>query len=123
MKKISLGLILIAGMLLSLNADVSMIAPETPEHPIVKPPIDPERPIRPKPIFRPVLYGNHHHTYLTTTNSNCDQYIQIIKEKDAKIEALIQENTRLKEEAQAGLQQRLKEDYDREMQKFEERRK
>lgn len=123
-KKILLGLMLISGVHLSLNADVSMNSPETPEHPIVKPPIDPIRPIRRKAIVRPtLLYGKHYHTYVTTTESNCNQYIRIIRGKDERIEALIKENARLKEAVQTDLQKRLKIEYDKEMQKFEERRK
>jgi hypothetical protein len=34
---------------------------------------------------------------------------------------LLKENARLKEEAQTGLQERLKKEYDKEMQKFENR--
>ncbi len=120
-KKIVLALMLLAGMHLNLNADVTMELSEIPEHPIVRPPIDPERP---KPIIRPALmYGVHYHTYVTETDSNCDDYIEMIKDKDEKIAALLEENARLKEEAQTGLQKRLKEEYDKELKKFEERGK
>jgi len=127
MKKIFSVAILLAGINVSLNAyDAGIeLIPSLEPRPIVKPPIETERPpIRPKPIVRPaILYGKHYHTYVNTTESNCDEYIEIIKEKDAKIEALLKENTRLKEEAQTNLQERLKKEYDKEMQKFEERRK
>lgn len=122
MKKILLGLIVITGIHLNLNADVSMHSPVIPEHPIVRPPIDPERPTRPKPIIRPALmYGVHYHTYVDTTECDCAEYIEAIKEKDEKIEALIKENERLKVEAHTRLQKRLKEAYDKEIQKFENR--
>lgn len=125
LKKTVLGLMLLSGMHLSLHADVSMHATPIPEQPIVRPPIDPERPVRPKPIIRPaLLYGRHYHNYYdTATDSNCDDYIEMLKEKDEKIAALLEENARLKEEAQTGLQKRLKEEYDKELKKFDERRK
>lgn len=115
---------MIAGVHLSLYADVSMHSPVIPEHPIVRPPIDPERPERPKPIIRPALFqGVHYHTYVDVTDSNCDEFVEMLKEKDEKIAALLEENARLKEEAKAGLQKRLKEEYDQELKKFEDRRK
>ncbi len=124
-KKTVLALMLLVGMHLSLNADVTMHHSDLiPEQPIVRPPIDPERPIRPKPIIRPALmYGVHYHTYVTEEDSDCDDYIEMLKEKDEKIAALLEENARLKEEAQTGLQKRLKEEYDKELKKFEDRRK
>ena len=125
LKKILLGVMLAAGMNVSLNADevgVRMKAP-TAERPIVRPirPIRPKRLIR--PILRPSLYGIHYHTYVTRTESNCAQYITIIKEKDKKIEALLKENERLRGKERVRLQKDLKEEYDKEMQKFENRRK
>ncbi|PHS38929.1 MAG: hypothetical protein COB07_02620 [Sulfurovum sp.] len=125
MQKIFLGLILLLGMYLGLHAEVSMHATPIPEQPIVRPPIDPERPIRPRPIIRPALLsGRHYHNYYdTVSDSNCDDYIEMLKEKDEKIAALLEENARLKEEAQTGLQKRLKEEYDKELKKFDNRHK
>ena len=125
-KKIILTLVFLGGMNLTLNADVTMHHSDLiPEQPIVRPPIDPERPIRPKPIIRPaLLYGRHYHNYYdTVTDSNCDDYIEMLKEKDEKIAALLEENARLKEEAQTGLQKRLKEEYNKELKKFDNRHK
>jgi len=116
--KTVLVLMFLAGMNLNLNADVTM------QHSDVIPDIDHERPTRPKPIIRPALmYGVHYHTYVNQTASNCDDYIEMLKEKDEKITALLEENARLKEEAQTGLQKHLKEEYEKELKKFEERRK
>ncbi|WP_373030858.1 hypothetical protein [Sulfurovum sp.] len=127
MKKILLIAILLVGINVSLNAyDAGIkLIPSLDQRPIVKPPIETEKPIRPKPIVRPNnLYGVHHHTYYETiVESDCHEYIEIIKEKDVKIEALLKENARLKEAAQANLQERLKKEYDKEMQKFEDRGK
>ena len=124
--KIVLVMMILAGTHLNLNADVTMRHSDLiPEQPIVRPPIYPERPIRPKPIIRPALmYGRHYHNYYeTVTDANCNEYIEMLKEKDEKIAALLEENARLKETAQTGLQKRLKEEYDKELKKFEERRK
>lgn len=124
MKKILLGTMLSALIVVGLYADVSMESSEISEHPIIRPPIDSKRIIRHRPIVRPtLLYGKHYHTYVTTTKCNYDEYIKTIKEKDKKIEALLKENERLKTEAQIHLQKRLKEEYDKEMQKFEDRKK
>lgn len=57
MTKILLGLTVTATMHLSLNADVSMNSPIVLEHPIVRPLINPERPMRPKPIVRLSYYA------------------------------------------------------------------
>lgn len=106
-----------------LYAEVRMQA-SLPEDPIID---KPERPIYPQRPIRPVvpvpIYGVNYNTYVTTTESNCAEYIEIIKEKDEKIEALLKENARLKEEAQTDLQERLKGDYDKQLEKFEERGK
>jgi hypothetical protein len=124
MKKLLLGTMLLSLTVVGLYADVSMKSPEIPEDPIVRPPIDQERPIIPRPIVIPtLLYGEHYHTYVTTTECDCDEYIKVIKEKDKKIEAMLKENERLKAEAQIHIQKRLKEEYDKEMQKFEDRKK
>ena len=127
MKNILFGIVLLAGINVSLHAyDAGIkLIPSLEKKPIVKrQPIAAEKkPIR--PIVRPNnLYGVHHHTYYETIiESDCEKYIEIIKEKDTKIEALLKENARLKEAAQTNLQERLKKEYDKEMQKFEERRK
>ena len=124
--KIVLVMMILAGTHLNLNADVTMHHSDLiPEQPIVRPPIYPERPIRPKPIIRPALmYGRHYHNYYeTVTDTNCNEYIEMLKEKDKKIAALLEENARLKETAQTGLQKRLKEEYDKELKKFDNRHK
>ncbi|MCW8822286.1 MAG: hypothetical protein OQK45_08655 [Sulfurovum sp.] len=124
MKKILLGTMLSALTVNGLYANVSMKSPEIQEHPIIKHHMDQERPLKSRPIVRPtLLYGKHYHTYVTTTECNYDKYIKILKEKDKKIEALLKENERLKAESQRHIQKRLKEEYDKEMQKFEDRKK
>lgn len=102
------------------ETDIKLI-PSLEKKTIAIKPIAPEKkPLR--PIVRPT--NIHHHTYYETiVESDCNNYIEIIKEKDAKIEALLKENARLKEVAQTKLQERLKKEYDQEMQKFEDRRK
>ncbi len=122
MKKILFGIIFVAGLNVNLNAEDKLISSMEKKTIQSEPATSRKKPIR--PIVRPNnLYGVHHHTYYETiVDSNCDQYIKIIKEKDAKIEALLKENARLKDQAQANLQKRLKKEYDKEMQKFENRR-
>lgn len=120
LKKILLGVMLLAGMNVSLNADEAGVRMKAPT--AHSPTVRPVRPIRPKrPILRPSLYGIHYHTYVTRTASNCAQFSAIIREKDKKIEALLKENERLRGEEQLRLQKDLKEEYDKEMQKFENR--
>ena len=125
LKNIPLGVMLLAGMSVSLSAEevgVKMKAP-TAQKPIVSP-IRPTRPKRPRrPLLRPSLYGIHYHTYVSRAASNCAQYITIIKEKERKIEALLKENERLRGKEEVRLQKDLKEEYDKEMQKFENRGK
>lgn len=106
-------------------AEVSMrqteepaILPVEPTHPIVRPPIRPEKPIRPKEKYLLMHQDNYYHTNIV---SNCDQYIKIIEEKDKEINALKQEVESLRKKEQRKMQESLKEAYDKEMQKFENR--
>lgn len=121
MKKIHLSLLASTLIVVTLQADVSMQTSHT-----LQPPDDdhPHRPERVKPVVQPIIqYGEHYHTYVTTHESSCTEYIDAIKEKDAQIEALLQENAALKEKEQKNLQKRLKEEYDTELKRFEERGK
>ena len=115
-------MIFVAGLNLNLNAEDKLIPYIEKKTIQSEPTTFRKKPIR--PIVRPNnLYGVHHHTYYETiVDANCDEYIKIIKEKDAKIEALLQENARLKDQEQENLQKRLKKEYDKEMQKFENRK-
>jgi hypothetical protein len=73
---------------------------------------------RKKPRKRPIIY---HHYYTTTIEKNCDSYIHIINEKNREIEALTKEIKNLKAKKYEIMRQQLKEAYEKEMKKFEER--
>lgn len=90
------------------NADKK---PPRPEHPITKPPHKPDRPIK----------GVHRHYYYTNIISECDKYIEIIEKRDEEIKALKEELYRLRSVEQAQLRKELKDEYKREMKKFENR--
>ena len=74
--------------------------------------------LRKKPRIRPIIY---HHYYTTTIEKNCDRYINIINEKNREIEALTKEINNLRENKYEIMRKQLKEEYDKEMKKFEER--
>lgn len=80
----------------------------------------PIKKLRKKPRKRPIIY---HHYYTTTIEKNCDRYINIINEKNKEIEALSKEINNLKERKYEIMRQQLKEEYDKEMKRFEERGK
>jgi len=65
----------------------------------------------------------YHHYYTTTIEKNCDRYINIINKKNKEIEALSKEIKHLREKKYEIMRQQLKEEYDKELKKFEERRK
>ena len=119
MKKIHLSLLASALIVIHLQADVSMQASQTPQ----RHDSHDHRLEKARPIVRPIVqYGEHYHTtYVTSNESDCSQYLGLIKEKDTKIEKLLNENAKLKKEAQENLQKRLKEEYDTELKKFEQR--
>ncbi|GIU01196.1 hypothetical protein TSL6_17020 [Sulfurovum sp. TSL6] len=76
--------------------------------------------LRKKPRKRPMIY---HHYYTTTIEKNCDRYINIINEKNKEIEALSTEIKHLRENKYEIMRQQLKEEYNKELKKFEEKRK
>ena len=80
----------------------------------------PTNTLKREPRKRPMIY---HHYYTTTIVEDCDRYINIINEKNKEIEALRREIKNLKEKKYELMQQQLKEEYEREMKKFEERRR
>ena len=102
-------------------AEVSMmpneeatILPIEPTHPIVRPP----KPIRPKEKYLLMHQENYYNTNIIST---CDEYIKIIEEKDEEIKALKSEVESLRKKEQERLQKSLKESYEKEMLKFENR--
>jgi len=65
----------------------------------------------------------YHHYYTTTIEKNCGRYITIINEKNKKIEALSKEIEHLRENKYEIMRQQFKEEYNKELKKFEEKRK
>lgn len=71
-----------------------------------------------KPRKRPIIY---HHYYTTTIEKNCDSYINIINAKNKEIEALTKEIKNLRANKYESMRQQFKEEYEKELKKFEER--
>ena len=65
---------------------------------------------------------NEAYGYAVPAGTDCQKYMDIIKEKDAKIKALSQELNALKSQQQLQLQEHLKKKHDNEMEKFDEKR-
>ena len=117
MKNILLAtLILFTGTHTILRAEVI----DTNLEPKILPNLIKAKKITKKPRKRPVIY---HHYYTTTIERNCDSYINIINKKNKEIEALSKEIKHLRENKYEIMRQQLKEEYDKELKKFEERRK
>ncbi len=74
-----------------------------------------------RPAYKYYLL-NHDHHYYTNVVSDCDRYLRIIEEKDRDIEVLKNEINRLRGRSQESLQQKLKEEYELKMKKFDERK-
>ena len=116
MKKIVLIFIFLS---MSLSADVVMQKAKK-EKPEISLPI--EKPIRPIHPARPVIntgvvYQDNY--YNDNYQTNCNQYMDIIAQKDETILALQKELNALKSQEQQKLQATLKAEYDAEMKKFE----
>ena len=65
---------------------------------------------------------NDAYGYAVPAGAGCQKYMDIIKNKDAKIKALSQELNTLKSQQQLQLQEHLKKKHDNEMKKFDEKR-
>ncbi len=98
------------------------IIPAEPTHSISKRRIKPLRPIRPKRAVNKYLLVNQDNHNYTNVMSNCDEYLEIIEQKDQEIEVLKKEIDRLRGAEQAELRKKLKEEHDLEMKKFDERK-
>jgi len=120
MKNILLGSILIITMSFSGIAMKSE-AKEKPEisHPIHKP-IKPSRPVVPVVVNPGIVYQDNY--YNTTVEDNCNKYIEVIDQQNQEIAALKKEVERLKREADERLQENLKEEHDKELKEFDNRR-
>lgn len=109
-----------------LYAEVTMHQTNPDDFPVEIPILDGERPIRPtRPVVVPpiIQYGEQYNTTVySTPESTCTQYINTIKEKDAQIEILKKEIAGLRDGEQKKLQKSLKEEYERQLKEFDERR-
>lgn len=119
MRKIIVSLWVVPVIVLSVEA---ISAGSTPSRPVTKPSpplVKPVRPIRPIVNTGPVYQDNY---YTTNVETSCEKYVGMLAQKDQEIVALKQEIERLKKQEQSKLQQRLKEDYDKELKKFDNRK-
>ena len=122
MKKIFIVLTCLSAMVF---ADLSM-QKETRERPEISLPI--EKPIRPIGPVRPiqpivntgVVYQDNY--YNENYVSNCQQYIDILAQKDDEILALRSEVEKLKNKAQQKLSKTLKTSYEAELEAFDNRK-
>ena len=117
MKYILLGCIL----LITQNfADVTAKA-TPPEEKVKK---DPSHSIykRHKKEDRPYYLLNRDTVYYSNVGCDCDRYLRIIEEKEREIERLKNEINRLSGTKQGSLQQKLKEEYEMKIKKFDERK-
>ncbi len=120
MKNILLGSILI--ITVSFSGIAMKSEPkEKPEisNPIHRP-IRPNRPVVPVVVNPGIVYQDNY--YNTTVEDNCNKYIEIIDQQDQEIAALQKEVERLKREADKRLQESLKEEHDKELKEFDNRR-
>jgi len=116
MHKIILFLILIASIVFS---DVIMKKPDK-EKPDISLPI--EKPTTPViPIYRPVIVHQDNY-YNSNYIENCNQYIEIISQKDREIKTLTEELETLRKKEHIRLQKKLKATHEAEIEKFEKRK-
>ncbi len=117
MHKIILFLILVTSIVFS---DVIMKKPDK-EKPDISLPI--EKPTRTViPIYRPLIVHQDNY-YNSNYIENCNQYIEIISQKDREIKALTQELETLRKKEHIRLQKKLKATHESEIKKFEKRKR
>lgn len=116
MHKILLSILLLPIIVFSIEG---VSAGSTSSKPIVKPTLPITKPVRPI-VNTGLVYQDNYYT--TNTTNSCESYIAILNQKDAEIEALKKELESLKSQEQAEMRKNLKDEYDKEMQKFENRK-
>ena len=77
---------------------------------------------RRKKVERPYYLLNRDTVYYTNVGYDCDRYLRIIEEQEREIERLKNENNRLRGTSQGSLRQKLKEEYEMKIKKFDERK-
>ena len=108
MKKILLSVLLFLGLNVSVHAEDVRAKVQAVKENVES---------RPNDYVYDNAYG-----YAVPAGAACQQYIDIIKEKDAEIKSLSKELDSLRAEQQLQLQKYLKKKHDKEMEKFDEKR-
>jgi len=110
-------------LILSLRADIVMKQSKPkddlvtiPEHPIHHP----ERPLHRPPYYPPEYVPTG---IIIETQSDCTQYIDLLREKDAYIESLLSELAVLREKEQRRLSEKLRKEHEAELKKFKEHKR
>lgn len=98
MKKVLVSILLVAGIVMSLNAELAELTKQN------------------NYVF------DEGQGYAIPADSYCRRYVDIIKEKEMQIKALKQEITSLQGGEQQDLQKQLKAKYDKEMKEINEKR-
>lgn len=120
MDRILLSMLLLSVIVFSAEG---IMAESRPAIPITKPTLPITKPVR--PIVRPIVntglvYQDNYYT-INTTNS-CERYVEMLNQKDLEIAALKKELESLKSKEQRIQQKKLKNEYERELEKFDNRK-
>ncbi|MDQ7046973.1 MAG: hypothetical protein Q9M39_04910 [Sulfurovum sp.] len=119
MKKLPFVLLTLTVMGFSVEGVTSS---NTVFRPIIKPTLPLTKTVLPraKPIVNTGLVHQDNY-YNTNITSNCDKYIDKLRQKNEEIEALKKEIESLKNKEQAKLQKKLKKEYNAGLKEFENR--
>jgi len=120
MDRILLSMLLLSVIVFSAEG---IMAESRPAIPITKPTLPITKPVR--PVVRPIVntglvYQDNYYT-INTTNS-CERYVEMLNQKDLEIAALKKELESLKSKEQRIQQKKLKNEYERELEKFDNRK-
>ena len=121
MKAFLFLLLVMGGMTLSSYAEVTMhkrpIIQPRPVHPIV-----PERPVKRPVVIRPYVDTAFvDNRVINSTYESCEQYKALIGDLNAYIDELEKQIAELKEKEYARMREKLKEENDAEIEKFEKK--
>ncbi len=121
MKAFLFLLLVMGGMTLSSYAEVTMH-----KRPIIQPrpvhPIAPERPVKRPVVIRPYVDTAFvDNRVINSTYESCEQYKALIGDLNAYIDELEKQIAELKEKEYARMREKLKEENDAEIEKFEKK--